>query len=181
MLHSPAGLRRSHQMRFGAELVDEGVRLRLWAPKHETIELKIEGEEEPRRMQAGAGGWHELLVPDAGPGTLYQFVLPDGLHVPDPASRFQPRDVHGPSEVIDPAGYRWSDGDWRGRPWEEAVAYELHVGTFTPEGTFAAAADRLDDLAELGVTAIELMPIADFPGERNWGYEGVLHFAPDSY
>jgi maltooligosyltrehalose trehalohydrolase len=180
MLHSPTGLRRSHQMRFGPELTDGGVRFRFWAPKHDRIQLKIHGDDEPRPMQSGSDGWHQLEVAGAGPGTLYQFVLPDGLHVPDPASRFQPRDVHGPSEVIDPAAYRWADGNWRGRPWHEAVVYELHVGAFSPEGTFAGAAERLDDLAELGVTAIELMPIADFPGQRNWGYDGVLLFAPDS-
>jgi malto-oligosyltrehalose trehalohydrolase len=113
-------------------------------------------------------------------GSFYQFVLPDGRHVPDPASRFQPMDVHGPSEIIDPAGYEWGDADWRGRPWEECVIYEIHVGAFTAEGTFRAVIERLDDLRDLGVTAIELMPIADFPGRWNWGYDGVLPFAPDS-
>jgi malto-oligosyltrehalose trehalohydrolase len=102
------------------------------------------------------------------------------MHVPDPASRFQPLDVHGPSEVIDPAEYEWNDADWRGRPWEECVVYELHVGAFTPEGTFRAAIGRLDFLRDLGVSAVELMPIADFPGRWNWGYDGVLLFAPDS-
>ena len=100
--------------------------------------------------------------------------------MPDPASRFQPEDVHGPSEVIDPAAYRWPDESWRGRPWHEAVLYELHVGAFTPEGTFRAAIGRLDHLASLGVTAIEIMPVGDFPGRRNWGYDGVLPYAPDS-
>ena len=131
-------------------------------------------------MQARSDGWHELLAPGVGAGTLYQFVLPDGAFCPDPASRFQPFDVHGPSEIIDPCAYRWNNPGWRGRAWETCVLYELHVGAFTPEGTFAAAATRLDALAELGVTAIELMPVADFPGERNWGYDGVLPFAPDS-
>jgi malto-oligosyltrehalose trehalohydrolase len=125
-------------------------------------------------------GWHELTVPDAGAGTRYHYLLPDGLRVPDPASRFQPADVHGPSEVIDAAGYVWRDTAWAGRPWHEAVVYELHVGTFTPAGTFRAAMERLDHLAALGVTAIEIMPIADFPGARNWGYDGVLLYAPDS-
>jgi malto-oligosyltrehalose trehalohydrolase len=131
-------------------------------------------------MRAEGGGWHVLRTDAAAPGSRYRFVLPDGLHVPDPASRFQPEDVHGPSEVIDPAAHRWSDAAWRGRPWAEAVVYELHIGTFTPEGSFRGAIGRLDHLVALGVTAIEIMPIADFPGARNWGYDGVLPYAPDS-
>ncbi len=166
-------------MRFGAELTPRGVRFRLWAPKHDRIDLSIEGKQ-TLRMQAGADGWHELHLDGVGPGTLYGFVLPDGLRVPDPASRFQPSDVHGPSEVIDPDAYAWQETAWKGRAWEECVLYELHVGAFTAEGTFRAAAERLDELAQLGITAIELMPIADFPGARNWGYDGVLPFAPDA-
>jgi malto-oligosyltrehalose trehalohydrolase len=100
--------------------------------------------------------------------------------VPDPVSRFQPDDVHGPSEVIDPRAYHWLCDGWTGRPWEEAIIYELHIGTFTPEGTFRAAMDKLDHLVALGVTAIELMPVAEFPGKRNWGYDGVAIFAPES-
>jgi maltooligosyltrehalose trehalohydrolase len=100
--------------------------------------------------------------------------------VPDPASRFQPSGVHGPSQVIDPLEYEWHDSNWKGRPWDEAVIYELHIGTFSPEGTFVGAEAKLDYLADLGVTAIELMPLASFPGERNWGYDGVLPFAPAS-
>ena len=107
-------------------------------------------------------------------------MLPDGLRVPDPASRYQPEDVHGPSEVVDAAAYVWRDTGWRGRPWHEAVVYELHIGAFTPEGTFRGAIDKLDHLVALGVTAIEIMPIGDFPGGRNWGYDGVLPYAPDS-
>src|SRR5262249_16300728 len=104
----------------------------------------------------------------------------DGSRVPDPASRYQPDDVHGPSEVIDPAAYKWEDAEWRGRPWEEAVIYELHVGAFTSNGTFQAALEKVDYLVDMGVTAIALMPIADFRGKRNWGYDGVLPYAPDS-
>ena len=92
----------------------------------------------------------------------------------------QPEDVHGPSEVIDPAHFPWTDDDWAGRPWNEAVIYDLHVGAFTPEGTFASAATHLKELAGLGITAVEIMPVADFPGRRNWGYDGVLFYAPDS-
>ena len=95
-------------------------------------------------MRALADGFHELTTDAAGPGTLYRFELPTGESIPDPASRFQPQDVHGPSEVIDPDAFNWSDRGWRGRPWEEAVIYELHVGTFTPEGTFRAAIEKLD-------------------------------------
>src|SRR5262249_19641392 len=100
--------------------------------------------------------------------------------VPDPASRFQPEDVHGPSEVIDPLAYPWSDGEWAGLPAAALVFYELHVGAFTPVGTFRSVIERLDHLVALGVTAIELMPVADFPGRWGWGYDGVLPFAPDS-
>ena len=172
-------------MPHGAELEPDGrVRFRLWAPECGRIELTLEppagsGALQRLPMLAHAEGWHELVTAAAGPGSRYRFVLPDGLHVPDPASRFQPDDVHGPSEVIDAAAYAWADGSWSGRPWSEAVLYELHVGAFTPEGTFRAAIGHLDHLASRGVTAIELMPVADFPGTRNWGYDGVLLYAPD--
>jgi malto-oligosyltrehalose trehalohydrolase len=173
-------MRRRHQMPFGAEVVSDGVRFRLWAPKHDRVSLNIVGDQHLHLMRAVHDGWHDFTTGAARPGSLYQFVLPDGMHVPDPASRFQPIDVHGPSEVIDPAEYEWDDADWRGRLWEECVAYELHVGAFTPEGTFRAAIGRLDFLRDLRVSALELMPIADFPGRWNWGYDGVLLFAPDS-
>ncbi|MEP5513417.1 MAG: malto-oligosyltrehalose trehalohydrolase [Bauldia litoralis] len=173
--------RRAHTMPFGAELRAEGgVRFRIWAPTQATMTLTVEGRGDPVPMTALADGWHECVVDDLGAGARYRFGLADGNAVPDAASRHQPNDVHGPSEVIDPRGYAWGDGAWRGRPWEEAVLYELHVGAFTPEGTFRAAIDRLDDLVALGITAIELMPIADFPGARNWGYDGVCLFAPDA-
>ena len=124
---------------------DGTVRFRLWAPSHPEVSVVIDGSAS-MPMQAVGDGWHELVTDRAHAGTRYQFVLPDGLRVPDPASRFQPEDVHGPSEVIDPAAYAWSDMAWRGRPWEEAVVYELHIGTFTPEGTFRAAIGKLDHL-----------------------------------
>ena len=119
-------------------------------------------------------------MPEARPGSRYAFRIDGGLRVPDPASRFQPDDVQGLSAVVDPRAYGWSDGDWSGRPWEEAVIYEAHVGTATPQGTYAALGDRLAHLADLGITAVELMPLAEFPGRRNWGYDGVLPFAPDA-
>jgi malto-oligosyltrehalose trehalohydrolase len=128
-------------------------------------------------MQPEPGGWWSLTTGEAVVGTCYRYRV-DGVAVPDPASRYQPAGVHEASEVIDPGAYRWTDTFWHGRPWEEMVIYELHVGAFTADGTFAAAVAHLDELAELGVTAIELMPVAAFPGERNWGYDGVQLFAP---
>lgn len=179
-------MKRWHEMPFGASVLPNGgVRFRLWAPAAGQVELRLEsaaGEVSLLPMQALADGWFQS---DAAPhqaasGTLYSYLLEDGLIVPDPASRANPRDVHGPSQVIDAAAFAWQDDAWRGRAWQEAVIYELHLGTFTAEGTFRAAVQRLDYLVELGVTAIELMPVADFPGTRNWGYDGVLLFAPDS-
>ena len=165
-------------MPFGAELLPDGrVRFNFWAPAHAHIDVQLQKVLLP--MQQQSGGWHTLSTDRATAGTRYRFVLPDGSAVPDPASRFQPQDVHGPSEVIDPTRYRWRDHAWHGRPWHEAVLYELHVGTFTPTGSFLSTIARLDHLLGLGVTAIELMPLADFPGQRNWGYDGVLFFAPD--
>jgi malto-oligosyltrehalose trehalohydrolase len=170
---------RSHVLPQGAELHEGGVRFRLWAPSQTHIGIVID-DREPVAMAHQPEGWFELVTVGAHPGSRYRYVLQDGLQVPDPAARFQPEDVHGPSEVIDPAAYDWKDADWRGRPWDEAVVYELHIGTFTPEGTFRAAIGKLDYLADLGITAIEIMPVADFPGRRNWGYDGVLLYAPDS-
>jgi isoamylase len=173
-------VRRRHQMPFGAQLqADESVRFRFWAPDQQSVAVAIDGTQ-AQPMQPVGDGWHELISRAARAGSTYQFVLGDGVSVPDPASRYQPEDVHGPSEIIDPVAYRWADAYWNGRPWSEAVIYELHVGTFTKEGTFLAAIDRLEHLTALGATVIELMPIADFPGRRNWGYDGVLPYAPDS-
>ena len=176
--------KRRHTMPFGAELTPEGqVRFRLWAPGAHEVEVVLhEGAGTPRslKMPARGDGWFELVSGAARAGSRYKFRIDGKIEVPDPASRSNPDDVHGPSEVIDPTAFEWDDEAWRGRPWHEAVIYELHVGTFSPEGTFAGAAKKLDHLAELGITAIELMPIADFPGQRGWGYDGVLEFAPES-
>lgn len=172
---------RRHLLPQGAELqLDGSVRFNIWAPAAKTIHLEIDDFDQVIQLRAQEGGWHELVSRHVGRGSRYRYVLPDGTRVPDPASRFQPADIHGPSEVIDPEEYGWRDVDWTGRDWSEAVLYELHVGAFTPEGTFLAAIEKLDHLVNLGVTAIEIMPIADFPGERNWGYDGVLLYAPDS-
>jgi malto-oligosyltrehalose trehalohydrolase len=165
-------------MPFGAEVHDDGVRFRLWAPTATAVTLVVDAAEWP--MTALADGWFGLHVDAARPGSRYAFRIDGGQPLPDPASRRNPDDVHGASAVVDPRTYDWQDADWRGRPWEEATIYELHVGSFTPAGTFAGVAERLDYLVELGVTAIELMPVADFPGRRNWGYDGVLPYAPDS-
>ncbi|MBA3034511.1 MAG: malto-oligosyltrehalose trehalohydrolase [Gammaproteobacteria bacterium] len=173
-------MKRRHTMPFGAELLDSGgVCFRLWAPGVATVALQLD-EQQDLPMAAVGGGRYELTVPTACAGSRYRFRLPDGLLVPDPASRRNPEDIHGPSEVVDPTAFDWPDNNWRGRPWEEAVIYELHVGSFTQAGNFAGVEERLDYLVDLGVTALEIMPVADFPGRHNWGYDGVLPFAPDT-
>ena len=176
-------MNRRHNMPFGAECRDDGkVRFRLWAPAARQVELRIECPKDSRSIPLDRQdqGWFELITDAATPGTLYRFRIDGAKEVPDPASRFQPRDVHGPSQVIDPDVFDWKDDAWRGRTWNQAVIYELHVGTFTRAGNLSGVKERLDYLADLGVTAIELMPLSDFPGKRNWGYDGVLPFAPDS-
>jgi 1,4-alpha-glucan branching enzyme/maltooligosyltrehalose trehalohydrolase len=176
-------MKRIHDMPFGAAILDEGrVRFRLWAPAAFSVDLCLENQANAEiilPMNRLTDGWYQLETSQAAPGALYRYCIDGVGRVPDPVSRANPDDVHGPSQVIDPAGFNWLDADWRGRPWTEAVIYELHLGTFTAEGGFAAAMQRLDYLVDLGITAIELMPVADFPGTRNWGYDGVLLFAPD--
>ncbi|QWF72496.1 malto-oligosyltrehalose trehalohydrolase [Methylomonas paludis] len=170
-------------MPFGACVLPDGrVRFRLWAPAATSVELCLEnqaGADILLPMHRLSDGWFQLETAQATSGTLYRYCIDRSLLVPDPASRANPDDVQGPSQVIDPASFNWLDADWLGRPWSEAVIYELHLGTFTAEGSCTAAIQRLDYLVDLGVTAIELMPLADFPGTRNWGYDGVLLFAPD--
>ncbi len=175
-------MRRMHAMPFGAELRGGAARFRLWGPAAQAPVLLL-GEGARQRsipLEAAADGWHEARVAGLTAGTPYAYRVDGGAAVPDPASRAQPWDVNGPSALIDPLAFEWADDAWRGRPWHEAVLYELHIGTFTPAGTFAAAIDRLDYLADLGITALEVMPVADFAGRRNWGYDGVLPFAPDA-
>lgn len=171
-------------MPFGAEVQESGgVRFRLWAPQAQCVYLQLEALDGDKRllpMKNLGQGWYHLLTDDAFPGALYRYHVNRELLVPDPASRYQPEDVHGPSEVVSATEFPWDDNTWKGRPWEETILYEMHVGTFTSQGTFAAAAARLDYLVDLGITAVELMPVADFPGGRNWGYDGALLFAPDS-
>ena len=174
-------MKRVHSMPFGAELAGGQGNFRLWAPARERVELVL-GSDHVRNiaMQRDAAGWHRCSVEGIAAGTAYRFKVDEHDPVPDPASRSNPWDANGASAVVDPGAFDWTDGEWRGRPWHEAVVYELHIGTFTPEGTFASAIGKLDHLARTGVTALEILPVADFAGTRNWGYDGVLPFAPDA-
>jgi maltooligosyltrehalose trehalohydrolase len=165
---------------FGALPFSNGVRFRVWAPAARDLTVVIHDGR-------AAGEYHaprdpdavfDLIVDRAAPGDRYSYRVDGGAPRPDPASRFQPDGVHGPSQVIDPSTFRWTDAHWGGRPPADRIVYELHVGTFSPEGTFAGATTRLESLRDLGVTVVELMPLADFPGSRNWGYDGVCLYAP---
>jgi maltooligosyltrehalose trehalohydrolase len=167
----------SSTTRFGPLMSDHGVTFRLWAPAARAANLVLDGM--PKIAMPKGGEWLVLNVRQAKAGARYRFEIDGEIEIPDPASHFQPDDMVGPSEVIDHR-YEWRCPDWKGRPWHEAVISEIHVGTFTPEGTFHAAIGKLNHLAASGITAIELMPLSDFPGRCNWGYDGVLPFAPDS-
>ncbi len=164
----------------GAELDSTGVRYRVWAPDNRKVEVCVEGPGGARHLALVplAGGFHEAHDLYGRAGDRYRFRLDDGPLAPDPASRSQPEGVFGPSEVVDPGAYTWRASRWKRPSWRGRVIYELHVGTFTPEGTFASAKARLRDLVDLGVNTLELMPVAAFPGGRNWGYDGVFPFAP---
>ncbi len=165
-------------MIYGATpLAEGGVRVRVWAPKLETLAVKVSGTIFP---MTSSGEDFEVYVPDARPGDLYSFVLDGERERPDPMSRFQPQGVHGPSEIVDPDSFAWTDSSWKGIPLASFIIYELHTGAFTPEGTLEAIISKLPHLQELGITAIELMPVAEFPGNRNWGYDGVDLYAPHS-
>ena len=180
MSPSPAA-RRAHRMPFGAEVREDGTtRFRLWAPGARQVELWLEEPGRAVAMPRDAGGWAEYVTREAPPGTRYRYRIDGELLVPDPAARFQPGDVHGASEVVDPLAHPWTDTAWIGLPPERLVFYELHVGAFSAAGTYAGVAERLDHLVSLGVTAVELMPLADFPGRWGWGYDGVLLYAPEA-
>ena len=180
MSPSPAA-RRAHRMPFGAEVREDGTtRFRLWAPGARQVELWLEEPGRAVAMPRDAGGWAEYVTREAPPGTRYRYHIDGELLVPDPAARFQPGDVHGASEVVDPLAHPWTDTAWIGLPPERLVFYELHVGAFSAAGTYAGVAERLDHLVSLGVTAVELMPLADFPGRWGWGYDGVLLYAPEA-
>jgi maltooligosyltrehalose trehalohydrolase len=162
---------------FGARLTADGTSFRLWAPAAKRVDLLLQEVYPLRRVEAG---WFSADIQGVKAGARYKFRIDDEIEVPDPASAFQPEDVFGPSEVIDHASYGWRASDWRGRPWPETVLIEAHVGAFTREGTYRGMTGKLDHLAGCGITALELMPLADFAGSRNWGYDGVLWYAPDS-
>ena len=166
------------EAQFGAKPANHGTSFRLWAPAAKRVDLVL--EKRPQAMRRADGGWFALDVAAVGAGARYKFRIDEEIDVPDPASAFQPEDVFGPSEVIDHASFRWRAKDWRGRPWSETVLIEAHVGTFTQDGTYRAMIEKLDHLASIGITALELMPLADFSGSRGWGYDGVLWYAPDS-
>ncbi|HEV7405970.1 MAG TPA: malto-oligosyltrehalose trehalohydrolase [Chthoniobacteraceae bacterium] len=159
----------------GAELVPGGVHFRVWAPASRRAAVEADGKQHP--LESEGGGYFSGLVPELAAGARYKFALDAGTF-PDPVSRFQPEGPHGPSQVVDPAAFVWTDGDWPGAGFAGQVIYEFHVGTFTQEGTWAAAARQLPALQELGVTLLEIMPVADFPGRFGWGYDGVCFFAP---
>ncbi len=176
----------SRKLPIGAEaLAEGGAHVRVWAPGHDRVTLVIEADPEGRQtpralvLDREPDGYHSAVVPGAGAGTRYRFRLGDDPALyPDPASRFQPDGPFGPSEIIDPDSFAWTDAAWQGIPPARHVLYELHLGTFTPEGTWRAAATQLDYLADLGVTTIEIMPVGDFAGDHGWGYDGVNLFAP---
>lgn len=164
---------------FGALPHDGGTRFRIPATVEALTLLLHDGPAAGRHPLARDGdGVYDIVIAGAAVGHRYSLITADGRAYPDPASRFQPEGVHGPSQIVDPGAFRWTDDGWRGVPARDLVVYELHVGTFSPEGTFAGVRERLPLLRELGVTAIELMPVADFPGARNWGYDGVCLYAP---
>ena len=171
-------------MHLGANyLGEQQCEFLVWAPWAEQLELQLLGPESRNLSMRPTGqGYWQLLADAIPPETDYRFRIDDAIDRPDPSSHLQPFGVHGASRVVDHAAFAWSDQDWRGLPLAELVLYELHVGTFSPAGTFDAIIPRLAELKELGVTAIELMPVAQFPGKRNWGYDGTCPFAvQDSY
>lgn len=162
---------------WGAErIASDEVRFRLWATGQQRVTLRLSGKD--IEMTPQADGWFETQVAGVAANAEYDFVLADGTAVPDPAARAQKAEVNGPSLVIDPDAYQWQNTGWKGRPWQESVVYELHIGTFTPEGTFRAAIEKLPMLAETGITMLEVLPVSQFGGNRGWGYDGVLLYAP---
>lgn len=169
----------AHRWSWGPELLPDGsARFRIWAPSQPQLRLHAHASGSSIPMQEVGGGWLEAVTDEVGIGGHYAFELETVARVPDPASRAQATDVHGPSILTDSSSCIWEQEQWRGRPWHDAVIYELHTGTFSPDGTFDGIASRLDHLVDLGVTAIELMPVAQFSGRRGWGYDGVLMYAP---
>ena len=168
---------RSFKTSWGAVLLPNGqVRFRIWGSPEKSIKLRIQGRDID--SIPNPDGWREWVLDGIQAGTPYSYGVDGEAEYPDPATRGQQGDVGGPSVVVDPAAYQWRHTDWQTRPWRETVHYELHVGAFTPDGTFAAAAEKLEFLRDLGITTIEIMPVGQFAGERGWGYDGVLIYAP---
>jgi 1,4-alpha-glucan branching enzyme/maltooligosyltrehalose trehalohydrolase len=161
---------------FGARLTANGTQFHLWAPAAQQVDVMLNGT--AHAMARGDDGRFATEIAGVAAGARYRLRIDDAREVPDPASAFQPHGIAGPSEVIDHAAFRWRTEGWRGRPWAETVLIETHVGTFTPQGSYRAMIDKLDQLAATGITAIELMPVAEFAGRRGWGYDGVLWYAP---
>lgn len=178
MASKPANVDR--RLPTGAEPTEAGVSFRVWAPKRQRVEIVLDGNTSAAvEVSAEADGYFSGIVSKARAGTRYQFRLDGGdLLLPDPVSRYQPEGVHGPSEVVDPKAFQWTDTDWKGVPASGQVLYEMHIGTFTKEGTYAAAEKMLPTLKELGVTCLEIMPLVEFAGKWGWGYDGVDLFAP---
>ena len=168
-------MKRHRQLPFGAEIDGDAVRFRLWAPGADTVQLAIEGGE-TLPMEPSGDGFYELRTHKAKAGTRYRYKIGD-LLVPDPVARYQPQSLQGASEVVDAEAFDWSDANWKGRPWHEQVLYELHVGSFSGQGGFDGVIEHFDHLLSLGITTIELMPVAECPGRWNWGYDGVLLYA----
>ncbi len=177
-IKSPA----TRRLTVGAEVRDGGVHFRVWAPRRTRVEVVMESGTAapagPLSLERDGDGYFAGFVADVGPGARYRFRLDRDARYPDPASRYQPDGPHGASEVVDPRLFHWSDDEWPGVRLEGQVAYEMHIGTFTPDGTWRAAAGQLAALAEMGITLLEVMPVAEFPGTFGWGYDGVDLFAP---
>jgi maltooligosyltrehalose trehalohydrolase len=160
---------------------DGGTSFRVWAPRAQQVAVILpESNRTPAALQPEGDGYFSGTVPGVRHGDRYRYLLDGELERPDPASRYQPEGVHGPSQVVDPDRFQWQTPDWQGLPLEQYQIYELHVGTFTTQGTFDGVIEQLDYLVELGITSVELMPVAQFPGERNWGYDGTFAFAPQN-
>jgi maltooligosyltrehalose trehalohydrolase len=179
---------RPWQLRFGASILDAGqVEFRVWAPKLKTLAVHLLGDH-PRTVPMALttppdsefGSEFVVTVPNVGEGTDYFYIVDSQQERPDPVSRWQPQGVHGPSRIVDPNSFQWSDGNWAGIPLKDFIIYELHTGTFTAEGTFESMIPRLSYLRDVGITAIEIMPVAEFPGNRNWGYDGASLYPPQS-
>lgn len=178
LVGEPAAPRFQGRMTLGAQVEREGVRFRVWAPQRVLVHVVLGEEEHTYPLSKDGQGYFSGLVPVAQAGMSYRYRLDNGETYPDPCSRFQPAGPHGPSLIVDSETFRWQTEEWPGIRLPGQVIYELHVGTFTPDGTLDAAREELDGLKDVGVTVIELMPLADFPGRWNWGYDGVDIFAP---